>query len=81
VTEETNGSPDRAGARPGPGAGGEGRRLKVVTDVFGLLWICPEDVDEDRDLAEQGGWRCGDTTREPSDPTPPDPSSDRSTQP
>lgn len=81
MTEETHGIPDGAGPQPGPVDGGEGRRLKVVRDVFGLLWICPEDVDEDRDLAEQGGWRCGDATRGMTDLPTPDPSLDRSTQP
>jgi hypothetical protein len=81
MSEETHGSSDQTGAPPGQGDVGPRRHLKVVTDVFGRLWICPDDVDEDRDLAEQGGWRCGDTIIEKAYRTPPDPPPDRSTEP
>jgi len=39
-----------------------GRYLRVVRDEHGRLWICPEGVDENRDLASQGCWRSDDST-------------------
>jgi hypothetical protein len=34
------------------------RPMKVVTDRDGNPWLCDADVDEDKDLAAQGCWRC-----------------------
>lgn len=36
--------------------------LRVIKDVYGRLWICPDGVDEHQDLASQGCWRSGDST-------------------
>jgi hypothetical protein len=36
------------------------RPMKVVLDDDGCRWLCDADVDEDKDLKEQGCWRCGD---------------------
>jgi hypothetical protein len=36
------------------------RPMKVVVDDRGCRWLCDADVDESKDLKEQGCWRCGD---------------------
>jgi len=36
------------------------RPMKVVVDDDGCRWLCDADVDERKDLKEQGCWRCGD---------------------
>jgi hypothetical protein len=38
------------------------RPMKVVRDKYGRLWLCHVDVDEEGDIEDQGGWRCGDLT-------------------
>ncbi len=32
--------------------------MKVVVDADGCTWLCRREVDESRDLKEQGCWRC-----------------------
>ena len=34
------------------------RPMKVVVTADGCTWLCDADVDESRDLNEQGCWRC-----------------------
>ncbi len=36
------------------------RPMKVVVDEKGCYWLCDMNVDENRDLAPQGCWRCSD---------------------
>jgi hypothetical protein len=36
------------------------RPMRVVVDDRGCRWLCDADVDETKDLKEQGCWRCGD---------------------
>ncbi len=36
------------------------RPMEVVFEEGGNHWLCDKGVDPDRDLAEQGCWRCGD---------------------
>ena len=36
------------------------RPMKVVVAKDGCTWLCDADVDETKDLKEQGCWRCGD---------------------
>jgi hypothetical protein len=36
----------------------ETRPMKVVVDSQGRTWLCDMDVDESKDLEEQGCWRC-----------------------
>ena len=35
------------------------RPMKVVADEAGTRWICDKEVDERRDLRQQGCWKCG----------------------
>ncbi len=35
------------------------RPIKVIVDAKGEPWICDTATDPSRDLADQGGWRCG----------------------
>ena len=41
-----------------PGA----RPFKIVVDASGQPWLCDRKVDESKDLASQGCWRCRDLT-------------------
>ncbi len=34
------------------------RPLKFFRDVEGNGWLCDKNIDPDRDLREQGCWRC-----------------------
>jgi hypothetical protein len=34
--------------------------MKVLMDEDGCAWLCDADVDESKDLKDQGCWRCGD---------------------
>ena len=34
------------------------RPMRVVVAEDGCTWLCDADVDESRDLNEQGCWRC-----------------------
>jgi hypothetical protein len=34
--------------------------MRVVVAKDGCTWLCDADVDETKDLGEQGCWRCGD---------------------
>lgn len=34
------------------------RPLKYCKDKDGYGWLCDKDVDPDKDLKEQGCWRC-----------------------
>ncbi len=34
------------------------RPMKVVVDKNGCIWLCDANVDESKDLKEQGCWRC-----------------------
>jgi hypothetical protein len=34
------------------------RPLKYIRDKDGNGWLCDKDVDPNRDLKEQGCWRC-----------------------
>ena len=36
------------------------RPMKVVVADGGCTWLCDADVDESKDLEEQGCWRCAD---------------------
>jgi hypothetical protein len=36
------------------------RPLRFVKDKHGNGWLCDKSVDVNRDLKEQGCWRCGD---------------------
>ncbi len=36
------------------------RPMKVVVGENGCTWLCDADVDESKDLEEQGCWRCAD---------------------
>ena len=36
------------------------RPMKVVVAKDGCTWLCDADVDESKDLKEQGCWQCGD---------------------
>ena len=36
------------------------RPMKVVVDDDGCKWLCDAGVSENKDLKEQGCWRCGD---------------------
>jgi streptogramin lyase len=35
------------------------RPMKVVSDKEGSRWLCDKEVDEQKDLREQGCWQCG----------------------
>ncbi len=35
-------------------------KLIVVEDPEGNRWLCEENIDPKRNLAEQGCWQCGD---------------------
>ena len=43
------------------------RRLKVVADREGSMWLCDEDVDETRPLREQGCWQSRDREEAPDE--------------
>ena len=34
------------------------RPMRVVVDKGGCTWLCDADVDESKDLKNQGCWRC-----------------------
>jgi hypothetical protein len=34
------------------------RPMRVVVDKNGCTWLCDADVNEKKDLKEQGCWRC-----------------------
>ena len=34
------------------------RPMKVVVDNNGCPWLCDNNVDESKDLKDQGCWRC-----------------------
>lgn len=34
------------------------RPMKVVVDNNGCPWLCDSNVDESKDLKDQGCWRC-----------------------
>jgi hypothetical protein len=34
------------------------RPMKYFKDSNGYGWLCDKDIDPDRDLREQGCWRC-----------------------
>jgi hypothetical protein len=36
------------------------RPMRVVEDENGCRWLCDAGVDENKNLKEQGCWRCGD---------------------
>ena len=42
----------------GPESHKAARPMRVVVDDNGCTWLCDADVSEDRDLKEQGCWRC-----------------------
>lgn len=39
-----------------------GRPLRYVKDKEGNGWLCDKGVDPNRDLREQGCWRCDEVT-------------------
>ena len=45
-------------AEPGSRVIAPERRLTVIRDKYGRLWLCPESVDQESDLKTQGCWRC-----------------------
>jgi hypothetical protein len=49
-----NGDTEYDGTEPHHAA----RPMKVVEDNDGCRWLCDADVDEDKDLKDQGCWRC-----------------------
>ena len=40
------------------GAHKAARPMKVVEDTDGCTWLCDADVDESKNLRNQGCWRC-----------------------
>jgi hypothetical protein len=43
----------------GPEAHKAARPMKVVVTDDGCTWLCDKNVDENRNLREQGCWSCG----------------------